>query len=109
MKRVRSGLGDHVYGGAGIPALLRLEEVGLNFEFAHRFHRGPQCDQAVAAEVIVDAVEHEVIRLLAITIRKQLRTWPHVIRPGSASDGAGRRITDAGYARTEDRQLREVA
>lgn len=93
---------------AGVPSLLRLEEIPLNLELAHGFHRGPQRDQTVAAEVVVDAVEHEVVRLPVVAIRKELGARPHVIRPRTASDRAGCRITDAGHPRTQDRKLREV-
>src|SRR5437016_5628013 len=33
---------------------------------------------------------------------------PHIIRPGSASDRARRRITDANHSRAKDRELHEI-
>src|ERR1700704_1140974 len=103
MKRIRSGFRDHVDGRAGVPSLLGLEEVRLDLELTHGFHRGPQGDQTVASEIVVDPVEHEVVRLLAVAIRKELRAGPHVIRPGSAADRPGCRVTNAGPPWTKDR------
>src|SRR3989442_11864906 len=53
-------------------------------------------------------VEHEVVRLFTVAIRKKLCAGSHVIRPGSASDGAGRGVTHADDSWTENRELREV-
>src|SRR5204862_5906471 len=57
VKQIRSGFGNHVDGCAGVPSLLRLEQIRLNFKFEHRFNGGPQGDQTVAAKIVVNAIE----------------------------------------------------
>ena len=103
MERVRPRLGHHIDGGARIPSLFGLEQIGLNLELLYRLYRRPESDQTVAAEVVIDAIEHEVIRLLAVSIGEKLRPGPHVIGPGPAANGAGRGITNAYNTGTEDR------
>ena len=108
-ERIRSGLRDHIDRRARVPSLFCLEQVRLNLELQHRFHRWPQSDQAVAPEIVVHAVQHEVVRLFPVPVRKQLRPGPHVVRPRSASDGARCRVSHSRHPRPENRQLGEVS
>src|SRR5258708_3048461 len=94
--------------GARVPSLFRLEQVGLNLEFADCLNRWPESNQAVTTEIVIHAIEHEVIRLLAISVREELRAGPHVIRPGPAAYGAGRSIADPDDPGAEDRELCEI-
>ena len=88
MERIGAGFGDHVDHRAGVAADIGTVHVGLDLELADRFHRRTEHNGEREPLIVVDSVEEEVVRSLAIAIGEDLRSRTAVVWARAAHDRA---------------------